>query len=146
MKTPRSAALLAATWAALLALLGWLWVNTPALGHTPALLAWTLPAAALGAWTRRRLGGTVPLPGAAGVYAAVALGWTALLVLAWRDLGREMAMDGMILREPVRELAGRVVTWTPFVAALLFGLAMLALSLEARYRLAHPEKYERARA
>ena len=137
---PGPASLLAAGWAALLALLGLAWVNSPAVGVLPVLLVWSIPALSLTAWSWRWLGRrTSLLPEPAWALALLAL-WIALIVLLWQDVGRVLVLDGLILRRPLLSTAGRVVTWTPFVFALLVALMMLGLSLETRHRLAHPEK------
>ncbi len=52
-----------------------------------------------------------------------------------------MALDGLILRRESLEATGKVLNWLPLSFGLLVGLAMLAAALEARYRLAHPERY-----
>ena len=134
---PRTATILTLGWAAALALLGVAWERSPVLGHGLALTLWTVPAGALLAWSGRVLGQVGR--GLPGARAAAALGalWLLMLGAAWRQLGPEVAMDGLILREPTKELLGRVLTWLPFVCALLGGVGMLSLALEARYRLVH---------
>lgn len=141
MKRPSAPALLALGSAALLALLGLAWVNSPAVGAFPVLALWTLPAAALAGWGRRGLGASRSLlPGRRWAVALAGL-WLLLLWTAWVELGSIWVLDGLILREPRWTEVGRVVTWIPFALALLFALAMLGLALEGRYRLMHPEKY-----
>jgi len=127
-------------WAALMGLLCLAWVNSPAVGTFPGLLAWTPLAVAAAVGSGRWLVGTSLLPrrGWAAMMAAL---WLLLLWTAWVKLGSTWILDGLILREPRWTDMGRVLKWLPFAVALLFTLAMLALSLEARYRLLHPEKY-----
>ena len=134
---PTPATRLALAWTGLLVTLAGLWVRSPFMGERTAFLIWSGPAAVLMTmsvrWFRAR--GIREIPDGPRLWTAVGLAWLLALWLAASDLGRILALDGMILREPGLRGLGQALRWAPLAFGCGVSLAGLAASLEARYRL-----------
>lgn len=131
------ATLLAVAWTVLLASLAALWVWSPFFGEGNSFVVWSPPAMALTVWTVRwlRARRIEQVPSSPGLWTAIAIGWVLALLAASTDLGRRLALDGLIMREPGVRLAGRVLRWTPLAFGCAVAVAGLAVALEARYRI-----------
>lgn len=131
------ATLLALAWTLLLASLAALWVWSPFLGEGASFIAWSPPAMALTAWTVRwlRARRIEQVPSSLGVWSAIGIGWILALLAASTDLGRRLALDGLIMREPGVRLTGQIVRWAPLAFGCAVAVAGLAVALEARYRI-----------
>lgn len=123
-------------WAVTLAWLGVLWVNSPFSGQAPLFGLWSLTALPLAAWTLgwlRKAGvGLSPPGGWIGVLVAL---WTAAGLVAILDPGTEMALDGLVLRQPLRRWMGRVLQWLPAAFGGVVTLTGMVISFEARSRI-----------
>ena len=131
------ATLLALGWTLLLASLATLWVWSPFLGEGTSFIAWSPPAMALTLWTVRwlRARRIEEVPSSRLVWITVGAGWMLALLAASTDLGRRLALDGLIMREPGIQLAGRVLRWAPLAFGCAIAVAGLSAALEARYRI-----------
>lgn len=131
------ATLLAIAWTLLLALLAALWVWSPFLGEGTSFIVWSPLAMALAAWTVRwlRARRIEQIPSSRLLWIAVGVGWVLALLGASTDLGRRLALDGLIMREPGVQLAGRVLRWAPLAFGCAVAVAGLSAALEARYRI-----------
>ncbi|HEX9884844.1 MAG TPA: hypothetical protein VGA70_00075 [Longimicrobiales bacterium] len=141
MKPLAQAVGLAVLWGGLLILLAVLWVQSPFTGSASMFLGWTLPGAALlaGTWFWLEARKIRNVPRGRWPMGTVAAAWilTAWVVLA--GVGPELALDGLILRDPARRALGTVLRWLPVVFAAALSTAGLAATLEARYRIVHAE-------
>lgn len=131
------ATLLALAWTILLTSLAALWVWSPFLGEGTSFIAWSPPAMALTVWTVRwlRTRRIEQVPSSPGLWAAIAIGWVLALLAASTDLGRRLALDGLIMREPGVRRMGQIVRWAPLAFGCAVAVAGLAVALEARYRI-----------
>lgn len=131
------ATLLALAWTLLLASLAALWVWSPFLGEGTSFVAWSPPAMALTIWTVRwlRARRIEQVPSSLGLWTAIAIGWLLALLAASTDLGRRLALDGLIMRDPDVRLTGQIVRWAPLAFGCAVAVAGLAAALEARYRI-----------
>jgi hypothetical protein len=100
---------------------------------------WSVVAVPLALWslTRARAWGLGPLPGGLALLLATGLAWLAAAWAATSPLPAEWAIDGLILRDDGRRLAGVALAWLPGIFGLTLSVAGLAAALEARHRLAH---------
>lgn len=131
------ALLLALAWTLLLVSLSTLWVWSPFLGEGASFIAWSPPAMALTIWTVRwlRARRIEQVPSSPVLWTAVGILWVLALLAASSDLGRRLALDGLIMRESGVRLAGRVLRWAPLAFGCAVAVAGLAAALEARYRI-----------
>lgn len=133
----RQATALALVWAITLVVLAALWVRSPFLGERAAFVIWSGPAAVLLVATARwiRTKGIQEVPDGPLSRLTVGVLWLVALWLTATDLGRSLALDGLIMREPGLRLFGQLLRWTPLAFGCCLSLAGLAAALEARYRL-----------
>lgn len=127
---------LALGWTAALVTLAALWVRSPFLGERAAFLLWSGPAAVLSVvsvrWIRKR--DVREIPDSPLIRGAVGAIWVTALGLTVTDVGRTLALDALILREPGLGRLGQLLRWTPLAFGCGISLAGLAAALEARYR------------
>lgn len=128
---------LAVCWVILLAALAGLWVWSPFLGEGTAFVVWSGPAAVLVVvsvrWFRARA--IEQIPDGRLLWAGVAVGWLVALALTASEIGRRLALDGLIMRQPGVRRVGQLLRWAPLTFGCSVSLAGLAASLEARYRM-----------
>ena len=128
---------LALAWTGLLVTLAVLWVRSPFMGERAAFLIWSGPAAVLMAlsvrWFRAR--GIREIPDGPWLWTSVGVAWLLALWLTVSDVGRILALDGLMLRDPLLRRLGLALRWAPMAFGCGVSLAGLAASLEARYRL-----------
>jgi hypothetical protein len=128
---------LAFAWTVALVALAALWVRSPFLGERAAFLIWSGPAVLLlissVRWVRAQ--GVQEIPDGPWVWATVGTLWMLALWLTATDVGRILALDGLILREAGLRRLGQLLRWTPLAFGCGISLAGLAAALEARYRI-----------
>ncbi len=128
---------LALGWTAALVALAVLWVRSPFLGERAAFLIWSGPAAVLSVisvrWIRKR--DVREIPDSPRIRGAVGAIWLMALGLTVTDVGRTLALDALILRDPGLGGLGQLLRWTPLGFGCVISLAGLAAALEARYRI-----------
>jgi hypothetical protein len=99
-------------------------------------LGWTALALPLvvGTWRWLDRIGDRHVPRGRGMVAILAVGWAVALWAALSGVAALWRLDGMILRDGLREGVGTALQWLPGVFGLALGVAGLAAALEARYR------------
>jgi hypothetical protein len=140
--SPSRVTALAIGWTAALAVLAFVWTRTPLSGPGPAFLIWSLPALPLAvlSWTWLRQLDLRQLPLRAPLAVLVVVAWTAVALVTATGLGAEWQLDGIILRNEPKRIAGIALRWLPGAWGALLSVAGLAAALEARYRLTHADE------
>ena len=117
------------------------WTRTPLSGPGRAFLIWSVLALPLGAltwaWIRRLALRRLPLD--PRLLVLILALWLVVAAVTASAVGAEWELDGVILRNPLQRMAGVGLRWLPGVSGLVLSIAGLAVTLEARYRLTHPD-------
>ena len=136
MSRSRQALAMMLAWVGALVLLAVSWVWSPFTGTGLMFIVWSVPVAGLTVGTLVWLDrvGVRHVPRGMAVRGAVVMFWLTAAWLATSGMGLEMALDGLILRDPTLRASGVVLEWLPGGFGFLLSLVGLVATLEARYR------------
>lgn len=135
----RAATALVVLWTVLLLLLAYLWVQSPFTGPGPMFQVWSLVAVPLvvWSWSRARRWEVRQVPRSTTFLLALGLVWIGFGMLSGAAFPGVMALDGLLLREPMIRWTGRTLQWLPGLFGLALSVAGLVGALEIRYRVVH---------